>query len=40
LVGRLRFGLALPGFAAEGPRAAAAAPLDLIATVMKGEART
>ncbi len=39
-VGQLRTRLALPGFAAEGPRAAAAALLELIATVTKGEART
>ena len=39
-VGQLRTRLALPGFAAEGPRAAAAALLELIDQITKGEART
>ncbi|MGZ4198804.1 MAG: hypothetical protein ACXVP1_01310 [Thermoleophilia bacterium] len=39
-VGQMRTRLALPGFAGEGPRAAAAALLELIAQTAKGEART
>ncbi|MGD0998570.1 MAG: hypothetical protein ABR941_09690 [Thermoleophilia bacterium] len=38
-VGQLRTRLGLPGFAHEGPRAAAAALLELIAHIAKGEAR-
>ena len=39
-VGQLRTRLALPGYATAGPRAAAAALLELIGQITKGEART
>ena len=39
-VGQLRTRLALPGYAGEGPRAAAAALLELIAQTTRGEAPT